>query len=178
VEKGATRGKKGAEKVVLRFGAQEQGLRIKITSVCGADSRVEHVTRVLFPATRRKHLEALVQTRRTSKFVWLQILAPFPDTRASHVCGQWPQTAPESGAPPGRRSPVRNGSSLKKITRVRYAAGDDPGNLIREPCVQERANLDRRWHPAADRFCELKLGTALRASCQRSAHSKYVSSWL
>ena len=32
-----------------------------------------------------------------------QICAPFRNTSISNICGQWPQTAPESGAPPGSR---------------------------------------------------------------------------
>ena len=53
--------------------ALQQGCRIKITLVSHSDSRVEYATRVLFPATRRKHCVACKKTHRTSKFVRSQI---------------------------------------------------------------------------------------------------------
>jgi|LakMenE18May11ns_1017448.scaffolds.fasta_scaffold9767455_2 hypothetical protein len=78
----------------------------------GTGFRVEHATRVLFPATRRKHLMAHGQTRRTSKSVRLQICAPHTNSHASCVWGESPQTAPEPGAPPGRRPRARRSFSV------------------------------------------------------------------
>ena len=55
----------------------------KLAPECNSDSRVEHATRVLFPATRREHFTAHVQPRRISKSVRLQICMPLTDTRGS-----------------------------------------------------------------------------------------------
>ena len=77
------------------MGSQAQG-RVhasKETLASDGGSRVEHATRVLFPATRRKYLVASQETHRISKSVRHQICTLLRNTHASGVCGESPQTA-------------------------------------------------------------------------------------
>jgi hypothetical protein len=84
--------------------------------------RVEHAIRVLFPATRRKHGVARDGHAGSSN------LCAFGNFHPTRVCGQWPQTAPESGAPPGRqlRRSARRLSATGEIALVVYAARPFP----------------------------------------------------
>ena len=163
--------------------------KISVSHEAG-NSRVEHATRVLFSATRRKRFAACVQTRRTSKFVRIQIGAPLTNTHASGVRGQWPQTARESHAPPGKRRPptteLRSSGVEWRQSRPRQCGADNPvgwqdGRRRRDGAEQATPSIpSRSKNPphlsVTDESCRQIVGTTFPATSHASAGNPRTAS--
>jgi hypothetical protein len=122
-------------------------LRGPVAVRCSGASRVEHATRVLFPATRRKRFAAHVQTRRTSRSARLPICASenaWWSGRSAHAsAGERARrpaakhTRPAGNAPGGRVPPHCRPAPL--LGRVLNHA---PIKAVRTFSVEPHASLD------------------------------------
>ncbi len=99
-------------------------LRGPVAVRCSGASRVEHASRVLFPATRRKHFAAHVQTRRTSRSVRLPICA-------SENAWWSGRSAHASAGERARHPAAKHTHPAAKHTRP---AGNAPGGRVPPHC--------------------------------------------
>ena len=112
---------------------------------------MEHATRVRFPATRGKYVVAHGQIHRLSKSVCFQIWTPFRNPSPG-VCGEPPQTARESRAPPGSCALLRR--ALRAIALTQKPAFND-GNkplIIIRVCEHNCRRTPNLRDPETTRF--------------------------